>query len=91
MKRTAFIAEVAPNPIRQEQLGGARYDVYGGKDGTSAVELLELPGTGKPSFARYFRNGKLLIALRYDVYATDLPDNPQLFVRPPGITYEEAK
>ena len=86
----AFIAEFAPHPIRQEQIGSARYDVYRVKDGTSAVELLELPGSKAPSFARYFSDGKLRIALRYDLYATDLEENPQLFVRPPGITYEEA-
>lgn len=87
----AFIAQFAPRPIRREQIGGVRYEVYVVKDGTSAVELLEVPRSKKPSFARYFRDGKLAMALRYDVYATDLAANPQLFVRPRGITYEEAK
>lgn len=87
----AFLAEFAPNPIRREQVGGAQYEVYRIQDGTSTVELLGLPGTKAPSFARYFRDGKLLISLRYDLYATDLPEHPQLFERPPGITYEEMK
>jgi hypothetical protein len=87
----AFIAEFAPNPVRQEQVGSARYDVYRVQDGIDAVELLELPGSKAPSFARYFRNGKLVIALRYDLYAADLAENPQLFVRPAGIKYEEMK
>ncbi len=85
------MAEFAPNPIRQEQVGSALYEVYRVKDGANAVELLNVPGTKVPSFARYFRDGKLRVALRYDLYATDLPENPKLFVRPPGITYEETK
>jgi hypothetical protein len=87
----AFIADFAPNPVRHEQVADARYDVYAVADGTSSVELLTLPRTRTPSMARYFRNGKLQVALRYDLYATDLAKDPQLFVRPPGITYEEAK
>jgi hypothetical protein len=87
----AFIAEFAPNPVRQEQVGSARYDVHRVEDGVNAVEILALPGSKAPSFARRFRNGKLLIALRYDLYVADLAENPQLFVRPPGIKYEETK
>jgi hypothetical protein len=37
------------------------------------------------------RGGKLVIALRYDLYDADLMEDPQLFVRPAGITYEDAK
>ena len=87
----AFIAEFAPNPIRQEQIAGAHYDVYVVKDGNDAVELLTLPRTKTLSFARYFHNKKLQTALRYDLYATGLAEDPQLFVQPLGITYEEAK
>ena len=87
----AFLAEFAPKPVRREQVGSARYDVYRVENAPDVVELLASPGAKTPSLARYFRNGRLRIALRYDLYATDLPEDPRLFLRPPGITYEEAR
>jgi hypothetical protein len=87
----AFLAEFAPKPVRQEQIGSTQFDVYRVEEGTDAVELLELPGTKKPSYARYFSGGKLVVAFRYDRYDADLANDPQLFARPPGITFKEAK
>jgi hypothetical protein len=85
---SAFIAEFAPDPIRHEQIADARYDVYAVRERANSVELPTLPRTKTPSIARYFRNGELQIALRYDLYVIDLADEPQLFARPSGITYE---
>jgi hypothetical protein len=85
-----FIAANAPAPVRSEQVDASHFDVFRVTDGTDAVEISEQPGTGKPSIARYFHQGKLAIVLRYDLYKTGLPMDPRLFVRPPGIQYTEA-
>lgn len=85
-----FLAANAPTPSRTEQVGASRLEVYRVVDGTDAVEILERPGTGTPSFARYYQQGKLILSLRYDLYATGLPMDPSLFVRPSGVRYTEA-
>ncbi len=85
-----FIAANALKSIRSEQIGNGHYDVYRTDAGSEAIEILEQSGTGTPAFARYYHDGKLLVALRYDLYATGLPNDPNLFVPPPGVHYIEA-
>lgn len=82
-----FIAANAPKPVRSEVVGGAGYDVYRVVDGSDAVEILERPGSGAPAFVRYYRQGNLAMVLRYDLYSTNLPDDPALFMPPPGVRY----
>jgi hypothetical protein len=82
-----FIAANAPTPVRSEAVGTTRYDVYRIVDGADAVEILERPGSGKPSLIRYYRQGALAMVLRYDLYATDLPDDFALFIPPANIHY----
>jgi len=85
-----FLAANAPKPVRSEQVGSDRFDVYRIEDGANAIELLERPGTNIPSFARYYQQGSLEMVLRYDLYLTGLPNDPGLFVPPPNIHYAEA-
>jgi len=85
-----FIAENASAPVRSEQIGTTRFDVYRVVAGADAVEILERPGTGTPYLVRYYHQDKLAIVLRYDLYATGLPANPSLFVAPPGVHYTGA-
>lgn len=86
-----WIAANAPTPTRSEQVGATRYDVYHVDAGSDATEVLERAGTNTPVFARYFHEGKLVIAIRYDLYSTGLINNPNLFTAPPGVRYVEAQ
>lgn len=85
-----FIAANAPKSVRVESIGDARFDVYRVQSSADIVEILDRVGTTIPAFARYYRNGKVLMAWRYDAYETMLPLNPQLFTRPSGVKYVEA-
>jgi hypothetical protein len=85
------IAANAPKPVRAEQVGGVGFDVYRIEEGPDAVEILERSGTNTPAFARYSHQGKLELVLRYDLYLTNLPDDPNLFLPPPNVRYSEAK
>ena len=84
-----FIAEYAPKPVRSERIGDVTFDVYRVSEGIDAVELLERPGTGVPSFARFYRSGILGKTLRYDEYSTNLPANPSLFTPPANVNFVE--
>jgi hypothetical protein len=85
-----FIAKYAPTPVRSEQVGNERYDVYRVDDGSDAVEILERPGSGIPALARYYQHGNLVVVLRYLLYETGLPNEPELFTPPPNVQYTEA-
>ncbi|HVS47246.1 MAG TPA: hypothetical protein VMS32_11370 [Verrucomicrobiae bacterium] len=82
-----FIAANAPTPIRSEQIGSARYDVYRVADGSDAVEILEQAGAATPAFARYYHQGNLVDALRYELYSTGLASDSDLFMQPLGVRY----
>lgn len=85
-----FIAANAPSRVRTEQVGNAHFDVYRVEDGADAVEILERQGTNTPAFTRYYRGGKIALVLRYDLYSTGLPNDPNLFVPPSGVRYAGA-
>ena len=85
-----FIAANAPKPVHVEQVGGIGFDVYRIEDGPDAVEILERSGTNIPAFARYFHQDNLAAVLRYDLYLTNLPSDPSLFLPPPNVRYTEA-
>jgi hypothetical protein len=85
-----FIAANAPKPVRVEQVGGIGFDVYRIEDGPDAVEILERSGTNIPAFVRYFHQGNLTAVLRYDLYLTNRPNDPSLFLPPPNVRYTEA-
>lgn len=84
-----YLATNAAKPDRTEQVDNASYDVYKVADGSEAIEVLERPGSGIPSYARYYHQGKMTMALRYDLYQTGLATDPNLFVQPPNIKYTE--
>jgi hypothetical protein len=85
-----FITAYAPAPVRTERVGATEYRVYRFEQGSNAVEILERPSSNAPSFVRYYKNGTLAMALRYDLYQSGLPSNPALFVKPAGIQYTEG-
>ena len=85
-----FIAANAPKPVRVEQVGGIGFDVYRIEDGPDAVEILERSSTNIPAFVRYFHQGNLTAVLRYDLYLTNLPNDPSLFLPPPNVRYTEV-
>jgi len=85
-----FIATNVPKPVRSEQIGNVRFDVYRVDDAPDAVEILERSGTSTPAFARYFHKGKLEVAFRDDLYETGLGNDPNLLVPPTGVTYVES-
>lgn len=82
-----FVAAHPDAAKRVELIGGVAFDAYRMVIGDDAVEILDRAGTATPAYARFLRSGKLLVALRYDLYQTGLPTDPQLFVAPTGITY----
>jgi hypothetical protein len=85
-----YIAANGPKPVRSEQVGGAAFDVYRFEDGADAVELLERPAGGAPSYARYYHQGRLAMVLRYEAYQTGLASEPSLFVPPVNVKYTET-
>lgn len=85
-----YLTTNAVKPTRTEHIGDADFTVYRIADGGDALELLERRGTTTPAYARYYHQGKLNLALRYDVYETGLADDPSLFVPPGGIKMKEA-
>jgi hypothetical protein len=86
-----FFAANAPTPIRSDEIGNTRLDVYRIEDGADALEILEQPGSNTPVLVRHYRDGKLTEVLRYDVYVTGLPNDPGLFIPPTGIRYTEPR
>jgi hypothetical protein len=86
----AYVAANMPKVDRVETIDGVPLDVHRLVDGTEAVEILQRPGVATPAFARYYRAGKLVWALRYDRYEIDPPSDPDMFTAPKGITYEEV-
>ncbi len=86
----AYVAANAPKVERNETIDGVTLDVHRVVDGSEAVEILEKPGASAPLVARYYRAGKLVWAVRYDLYDTDAPSDPAMFVQPPGIKFEDV-
>ncbi len=86
-----FMLAHSAGVARHERLGEMTYDVRRLEDRGQAVELLFEPGTGKPVLARYFKDGALQVALRYELYETGLPERQDLFSAPDGIEYRDQK
>jgi hypothetical protein len=85
-----YVAANAPTPVRSEQVGNDRFDVYRIEDGSDAVEILERPGSGIPSLVRYYHQNNLAMVLQYEAYETALPNDPALFTPPANIHYTDA-
>jgi hypothetical protein len=85
-----YLTANAPRPVRSEEVGSDRFDVFRVEDGSDAVEVLERPGSGIPAFVRYYQQNRLEMILRYDQYQTGLPDDPALFTQPANIRYTDV-
>jgi hypothetical protein len=86
-----FIAANGVKVTRSEQVGGIAFDVYRIENESDAIEILERSGTNTPAYARYYRQGQLLIAIQYELYATGLPNDPALFSPPPNVRYTDVR
>lgn len=86
-----FIAANAPRPVRTELVGHDKFDVYRVNDGADAIEILERVGSRTPAFARYYRGGTLLIALKYLLYLTNLPNDYKLFSPPSNVQFSKGR
>ena len=84
-----FIAVNDPTPVGTEQIGDKTFNVYRVAANSDAVEILEQSGTSTPAFARYYHQGKLVESLQYELYATGLTNDLDLFSRPLGVRYIE--
>jgi hypothetical protein len=87
----AYIAANAPKVDRTETVDGVALDIHRVTDGTEAVEILVKPGAVTPSFARYYRSGKLVWAIRYDLYEVGVAEDPDMFTAPKGVKYVETQ
>lgn len=59
------------------------------QQGDRRLEIL-LSDAGVPVEVAYYEGAKAVLVIRYDVFQTGLPDNPDLFRKPDGVTYQEA-
>lgn len=80
-----FLTTNAIAPTRSEHIGNATFTVYRIAEGGDAIELLERTGTKAPAYARYYHEGKLVLAFRYDLYESGLPADPALFAPPSSV------
>ena len=71
------------------QVGGTLARIRALVIGSHRLEVLLSP-QGVPAEVAYYRGDRTILVIRYDVYQTRLPDAPELFRRPEGITYETA-
>ena len=85
-----FIAANAPKVDRTETIDGVSLNVHRLSDGKEALEILEKPDAATPSFARYYRDGKLVWAIRYDLYEIGAEPDADMFTAPKGVKYVET-
>ena len=71
------------------QVGGTLAKIRAVVIGSHRLEVL-LSSQGAPVEVAYYRGERTILVIRYDAYQTRLPDTPELFRRPEGITYETA-
>ncbi len=57
--------------------------------GPHRLEIVSGP-KGAPLEVAYYRGDRTVLVIHYDIYQSRLPDAPELFRRPEGITYEPA-
>ena len=86
----AFIAANAPKIDRTETINSVPLDVHRFTDGFEAVEILNKHGFDEPLLARYYRDGKLAWVIRYDLYDTDAPTDPDMFTAPKGVKFQDV-
>lgn len=85
----AAFAQARTHAGGTRSVAGQMAHIHALQEGDRRLEIL-LSGEGKPLEVAYFQGAKTVLVIRYDVFVTDLPDDPALFQRPAGITYQEA-
>ncbi len=63
--------------------------IFAMTDGLQRLEIL-LSARDEPVEVAYFQGARQLLTIRYDLFQTGLPDNPALFAKPAGVTYQAA-
>ena len=89
-ERAYMRAAGATNPKRVSIAGPAlwQYDVTRGRE---AISLTTEVGSDRPQTVRFSRAGKELLTVHYLEYQQGMTANLELFRRPAGIAFQEAK
>lgn len=61
--------------------------IYALQEGDRRLEVL-LTDRGVPAEVAYYQGERTILTIRYDAYETGLPDNPTLFEKPEGVTFQ---
>jgi hypothetical protein len=61
--------------------------IYALQVGDRRLEIL-LTDRGTPAEVAYYQGARTVLTIRYDAYETGLPDDPTLFQKPAGVTFQ---
>ncbi len=61
--------------------------IYALQEGDRRLEILLTDG-GVPAEVAYYQGAQTILTIRYDAYETGLPDDPALFQKPAGVTFQ---
>ena len=70
-------------------VGGREARIHVLQEGDRRLEILLAPDNN-PLEVAYYEGARTVLMIRYDVYETGLPDNPALFRKPEGFTFQDA-
>ena len=70
-------------------VGGREARIHVLQEGDRRLEILLAPDNN-PLEVAYYEGARTVLMIRYDVYETGLPDNPVLFRKPEGFTFQDA-
>ena len=70
-------------------LDGRSINVYALQDGDRRLEI-SLIGADIPVEVTYYQGARVVLMIRYDAFESGLPDNPQLFEKPSGVTFADG-
>jgi hypothetical protein len=85
-----FVAVRAPAARGTVRWGDVDAAIHTYSIGADSVALLMDDRAGKPLMITYVRENRPIYIVRYDSYETGLPDQPELFRPPGGVTITEA-
>jgi len=71
------------------EVGGKAADIWALVAGDRRLEIL-LSAKGEPAEVAYFQGDRPVLVIRYDSFEAALPDDPALFRKPDGVTWQEA-
>jgi len=67
--------------------GGKTAKIYALQEGDRRLEVL-LTDQGLPAEVAYYQGVRTILTIRYDAYETGMPDDPTLFQKPEGVTFQ---